>query len=137
MLSKHSIWVLYSFLKYISIIWSILKPSFYEILKSQVCLILPIPPFSIWDNWQYNAFFYPYSPNIHWVFFMSSDIIDMCTQTDRHKHTYTHTQMTEFLSIGIDKNMSSGEEEKIEQIVAVLELFVFSKQKSWTSSLIF
>lgn len=54
-------------------------------------------------------------------FFMSSDIIDMCTQTDRHKHTYTHTQMTEFLSIGIDKNMSNGEEEKIEQIVAVLE----------------
>lgn len=57
---------------------------------------------------------------------MSSDIIDMYTQTDRHKHTYTHTQMTEFLSIGIDKNMSSGEEAKIEQIVAVLELFVFS-----------
>lgn len=46
-------------------------------------------------------------------------------QTDRHKHTYTHTQMTE-LSIGIDKNMSSGEEEKIEQRAAVLELFVFS-----------
>ena len=34
--------------------------------------------------------------------------------------------MTEFLSIGIDKNMSSGEEEKIEQRAAVLELFVFS-----------
>lgn len=47
-------------------------------------------------------------------------------QTDRHKHTYTHTQMTEFLSIGIDKNMSRGEEEKIEQRAAVLELFVFS-----------
>lgn len=58
---------------------------------------------------------------------MSSDIIDMCTQTDRHKHTYTHTQMTEFLSIGIDKNMSSGKEEKIEQ-TAVLELFVFSSK---------
>ena len=35
--------------------------------------------------------------------------------------------MTEFLSIGIDKNMSSGKEEKIEQ-TAVLELFVFSSK---------
>lgn len=125
MLSKHSIWVLCSFLKYISVMQTILKPSFYEILKSQVCLILPIPAFNIWDNWQYSAFFYPYSPNIYWIFFMSNDII--CNvHTDRHKHTYTHTQVTEFLSIGIDKNMSSGEEEKIEQGAAVLEFLVFS-----------
>ena len=56
---------------------------------------------------------------------MSSDII--CNvHTDRQTDINTHTQMTEFLSIGIDKNMSSGEEEKIEQRAAVLELFVFS-----------
>ena len=44
----------------------------------------------------------------------------------RQTDTNTHTQVTEFLSIGIDKNMSSGKEEKIEQGAAVLELLVFS-----------